>query len=123
MRRKYIILALWAALLLGIWVYTSQQGRPPTVIFQDSLTALRGDPLAPLWLLAIYLLRPLLLLPVSLLTVATGAVFGAVWGDRLRDPGDAPKRSGGLLRRTTLWYGAAGRVGSKLVATFAKLSV
>ena len=80
MRHKYLILALWAALLLGLWVYTSGQGRPPTVILRDSLTALRGDPLAPLWLLAVYLVRPLLLLPVSLLTVATGAVFGAVWG-------------------------------------------
>lgn len=79
-RHKYLILVLWAALLLGLWVHTSQQGRPPTLLLRDSLTALRGDPLAPLWLLAVYLVRPLLLLPVSLLTVATGAVFGAVWG-------------------------------------------
>ncbi len=80
MRRRYFVLAAWAALLLGVWVYTSRQGRPPTALLGDTLAALRGNPLAPLWLLLIYLVRPLLLLPVSLLTVATGLLFGAVWG-------------------------------------------
>lgn len=78
--RKYVVPLLWLFLLLGLWVYTSQQGRPPTALLKDGLAALRGEPLAPLWLLAIYLVRPLLLLPVSLLTVATGVLFGAVWG-------------------------------------------
>lgn len=80
MRRKHLVLAAWVLLVLGVWVYTSRQGRPPTVLLRDALAALRGEPLAPLWLLAVYLVRPVLLLPVSLLTVATGALFGAVWG-------------------------------------------
>ncbi len=80
MHRKYFVLAGWLALLLGLWVYTTQQGRPPTALLGDTLTALRGDPLAPLWLLLIYLVRPLSLLPMSLLTFATGVLFGAVWG-------------------------------------------
>ncbi len=79
MCRTYLVLA-WLLALLGFWIYTSGQGRPPTALLRDSLAALRGEPLAPLWLLAVYLVRPLLLLPVSLLTVATGVLFGAVWG-------------------------------------------
>ncbi len=78
--QKYVVLALWLALLSGLWVYTSRQGRTPAALLGEGLTTLRGEPLAPLWLLVIYLVRPLLLLPVSLLTVATGALFGALWG-------------------------------------------
>lgn len=78
--QKLVVLVLWLFLLSGLWFYMSQQGRPPTVLLSEALDALRGEPLAPLWLLAIYLVRPLFLLPVSLLTVATGMLFGAFWG-------------------------------------------
>lgn len=80
MRPKHLVLAVWATLLFGLWLYLSRQGRPPTALLRDSLAALRGEPLAPLWLLAVYLVRPLLLLPASLLIVATGVLFGPVWG-------------------------------------------
>ena len=37
-------------------------------------------PLGWLWLVGIYLLRPLLLLPMTILTVFTGFLFGLGWG-------------------------------------------
>lgn len=78
--RQYFVLTLWLLLLLGLWLGSWQQGKTPLVLLRDALAALQGDPLAPLLLGFIYLLRPLFLLPVSVLTVATGALFGAVWG-------------------------------------------
>ncbi len=78
--RQYFVLTLWLLLLLGLWIGSWQQGKTPLVLLRDALAALQDDPLAPLLLGFIYLLRPLFLLPVSVLTVATGALFGAVWG-------------------------------------------
>lgn len=78
--QKLGVLALWLLLLAGLWVYAHNQGRTPTALLRDLLNQLRGEPWAPVWLLLIYLIRPVFLLPVSLLTVATGTLFGAVWG-------------------------------------------
>ena len=78
--RQYFVLTLWLLLLLGLWFGSWRQGKTPLVLLRDALATLKGEPLAPLLLGFIYLLRPLFLLPVSVLTVATGALFGAVWG-------------------------------------------
>lgn len=78
--QKYVILVFWLLGLLGLWYYTYGWGRTPAALLKEVLDGLRGESLAPLVLLLIYLLRPLFLLPVSLLTVATGMLFGAVWG-------------------------------------------
>jgi uncharacterized membrane protein YdjX (TVP38/TMEM64 family) len=74
------VLCLWLFLLLALWVGAAQQGTSPVALLRAALTSLQGDPLAPLLLLLLYLLRPLLLLPVTLLTVASGLFFGALWG-------------------------------------------
>lgn len=73
-------LLLWLFLLLALWLGAAQQGTSPVALLRTSLTALQGDPLAPLLLLLLYLLRPLFLLPVTLLTVASGLFFGVLWG-------------------------------------------
>lgn len=82
MRRwqKYLVLILWLVLLGGLWLYARGQGQTPTALLRDVVEALRAQPLAPLYLLGIYLLRPLFLLPVSLLTVGLGVLFGPVLG-------------------------------------------
>ena len=79
-RWPYAVVVLWLAALLGLWFYLRGQGDPPAALLGAVLDRLRGSPLAPLWLLLVYLARPLLLLPVTLLTVAAGMLFGAVWG-------------------------------------------
>lgn len=48
--------------------------------FRSSLDNIRSSPLAWLWLLLAYLIRPLLLVPISILTLATGLFFGVGWG-------------------------------------------
>lgn len=77
--QKYVLF-LWLFLLSALWLGAAQQGTSPVALLRAALTALQGEPLAPLLLLPIYLVRPLFLLPVSLLTVAAGLFFGAVWG-------------------------------------------
>lgn len=79
-RWQYAVVALWLSALLGLWFYLRGQGDSPAALLGAALDRLRGSPLAPLWLLLVYLVRPLLLLPVTLLTVAAGMLFGAVWG-------------------------------------------
>lgn len=79
-RWRYLVVLGWLFALLSGWFYTRAQGHPPTALLGTALDALRGDPLAPLWLLLVYLVRPLLLLPITLLTVSAGMLFGALWG-------------------------------------------
>jgi uncharacterized membrane protein YdjX (TVP38/TMEM64 family) len=77
---KYVIFALWLLLLLALWLYTRERGKTPVGLLRMGLEGLRGEPLAPLYLLGIYLVRPLFLLPISLLTVTMGVLFGPVLG-------------------------------------------
>lgn len=79
-RWQHVVVALWLAALLGLWLYLRGQGDSPTTLLGAALDRLRTDPLAPFWLLLVYFVRPLLLLPITLLTVAAGMLFGAVWG-------------------------------------------
>ena len=78
--RPFYVVLLWLVVLLGFWVYARASGKPFTVFLSELLDTLKGNPFAPLLLLFIYLVRPLFLLPVSLLTVAAGVLFGALWG-------------------------------------------
>lgn len=77
---KYLVLILWLLLLLALWLYARASAQTPTELLRAALNGLRGEPLAPLYLLLIYLVRPLFLLPVSLLTVTWGVLFGPLWG-------------------------------------------
>ena len=78
-RRRWLrlgVLALWVGALAAFWL--SAQGRDGGVgtLLENWLRAMTSDPLGGLWLVLIYLLRPLLLLPVTILTVFCGFLFG-----------------------------------------------
>jgi uncharacterized membrane protein YdjX (TVP38/TMEM64 family) len=78
--RHWLVLALWLGLLLAFWIYVQQSGRPVTEILTSWLESLSQSPYSVLFLLAVYLVRPLLLLPVTLLTVFSGFLYGVFWG-------------------------------------------
>ena len=80
LKRVGYVALLWLALLVGFWFYARSRGETPVSLLRNILSALQDDPLAPLFLLLIYLVRPLFLLPVGLLTVAVGLLFGVFWG-------------------------------------------
>ncbi len=79
-RRFIYVVLLWLGLLVMLWLYAQGQGKTPDALLRGLLNSFQNDPLAPFFLLLIYLVRPLFLLPVSLLTVAVGLLFGAFWG-------------------------------------------
>ena len=78
--RVGVVALLWLALLVGFWFYARSRDETPVSLLRSVLSALQDDPLAPLFLLLIYLVRPLFLLPVGLLTLAVGLLFGVFWG-------------------------------------------
>ncbi len=78
--RSKLVLALWTVVLAVFWLYVQRQDESLVELFQGWLEFLQGDATGPLLFLIIYLVRPFLLVPITLLTVASGFLFGALWG-------------------------------------------
>lgn len=78
--RTWLFVAAWLVLIGGFWLVASNRGLSPLELLVEILQALQASPFAVLWLLIIYLVRPLFLLPVSVLTVFAGFLFGAWLG-------------------------------------------
>lgn len=78
--RVWLVLGAWALLAAGFWLVASQRDQTPVELLVDALRALQTSPVAVLWLLLIYLIRPFFLLPVSVLTVFAGFMFDAFYG-------------------------------------------
>jgi uncharacterized membrane protein YdjX (TVP38/TMEM64 family) len=78
--RYWVVLGLWILLLLGFWFYVQMSKQPITSLLATFLRSLAEHPLSIWFLLALYLLRPLLLLPISILTVFAGFLYGPIFG-------------------------------------------
>lgn len=78
--RHSLVLGCWLVLLAGFWLYIRQSNQSVTDVLTGWLEALSGSPYSFLLLLAIYIIRPVLLLPITLLTVFAGFLYGAFWG-------------------------------------------
>lgn len=79
-RYKYLVAAFWLTTLVIFWLFARAQGETPIALLRGLLTSLQTHPLSPLLLLGLYLVRPVFLLPITLLTLASGLLFGAFWG-------------------------------------------
>ncbi|MGL4611601.1 MAG: TVP38/TMEM64 family protein [Trueperaceae bacterium] len=78
--RHWLVIAVWLGFFIAFWVYVQGSGRGVTEILTDWLGSLSRSPYSVLFLLGIYLVRPLLLLPITVLTVFSGFLYGALWG-------------------------------------------
>jgi uncharacterized membrane protein YdjX (TVP38/TMEM64 family) len=78
--RRWLILASWVVLLVAFWWYVRSSGQSATKILSGWLESLSASPYSVLLLLAVYIIRPLLFLPITLLTVFAGFLYGALWG-------------------------------------------
>ena len=79
-RRRVIVAAAWiaaAAATVG-WAYA--EGLDPGEAATRLVDAIRGSAWGPLVFLGVYLARPLVLFPATVLTVAGGFLFGAAGG-------------------------------------------
>lgn len=79
-RTRYLLLALWAALIVGYVLYSRDRGLS-AVEAAEELRSLLADHWwgVPLFV-AVYVLRPVILFPASVLTVLAGLAFGVWWG-------------------------------------------
>jgi len=78
--RRAIALLLWLMLLVSFMVAASRHPGGVVGVLETGLRAIRRSPDAPLLLAGLYLVRPLLLLPVTILTAFCGYLFGPVVG-------------------------------------------
>lgn len=69
-------LIAWLLLLAGFWLGTRQADTGPLDYLFGVIDEVARQPWAPAGLLALYLLRPLLLVPVTLLNLASGLLVG-----------------------------------------------
>ena len=102
-KRAFLAFTLWI-LALGInGYYTHSQGLSPLQSFQAAVDWLRSSTWGPLVFVAAFTLRPILLLPASLLSVSAGYCFG-LWGGLLcaHGAGAVAAATGYLLGR---WVG------------------
>ena len=78
--RGWLIGFTWLLILAGFWFVSAQRGNTPVEQVVVILQGLQASPYAWLWLLLIYTVRPLTFIPVTILTVFAGFLYGAVTG-------------------------------------------
>lgn len=77
---RYVVLILWLSILGSYFYYTFSQGIRPTQTLSQLYNFMSQSPFAPLIFISLYVIRPLLLFSVTLITILSGALFGPVWG-------------------------------------------
>ena len=74
--RTWLFVLAWLTLLGAFWFVANSRGVSPLEMLVEILQGMQASPYAVLWLVLIYAVRPLFLLPVSVLTVFAGFLFG-----------------------------------------------
>ena len=79
-KRRYLVLALWAAAIVGYVWYSRSRGLG-AIDAAEELRSLLADHWwgVPLFVAA-YVLRPIVFFPASVLTILGGIAFGLFWG-------------------------------------------
>jgi phospholipase D1/2 len=77
---RLAIILLCLATLAIVWRWTSLRTFIDYETIGDWIPTLTDSPLAPLWIAGVFTLATLVLAPVTLLIIATGATFGPVLG-------------------------------------------
>ncbi|MEJ2292495.1 MAG: VTT domain-containing protein [Deinococcales bacterium] len=95
--RKGVALLLWLALLAVFLVAASRHPGGVVGVLETVLRAIRRSPDGLALLAGIYLVRPLLLLPVTILTAFCGYLFGPLWGVAIAHTAAVASASAGYL--------------------------
>ena len=78
--KRISIVILWVAAVVGWILYQRSTGLGTVGTLEAFIKGIRGEPLALLIFVAVYALRPVVLFPASLMTIAGGLLFGPVVG-------------------------------------------
>lgn len=79
-RHKLIALTIWLSVAGVFWTFLRRNDLAPLALVQQIVATLTETPAGPILYVAVYAIRPLLLFPSTLLSVAAGYLFGPVWG-------------------------------------------
>jgi uncharacterized membrane protein YdjX (TVP38/TMEM64 family) len=77
---KLVAFLFWAAVLIGYQVYTQKSGLNAVQVMQQFLGLLSSRAWGPIIYVLLYSIRPLILFPSSILTLAGGFIFGPILG-------------------------------------------
>jgi uncharacterized membrane protein YdjX (TVP38/TMEM64 family) len=77
---KLIALLFWLALLIGYWLYSQQNNLTLAESLRQVAGWLTGSWYGPVLYIVIYVLRPLLLFPATIVSLLSGFLFGPVLG-------------------------------------------
>jgi uncharacterized membrane protein YdjX (TVP38/TMEM64 family) len=77
---RVLALVTWSLLLVAFWQGARQADAGPLDYLLGSIEQLANRPWAPAGVFALYLLRPLLLVPITVVNLASGFVLGALPG-------------------------------------------
>lgn len=78
--RAGVALGLWLLAIAAFWLYANIQEAGALALLQRWLQLLSVSAWGPVTLFGLFLLRPLLLLPITVLNVFAGFLFGPLWG-------------------------------------------
>lgn len=80
MFKRVVVIAVWAAAITGWFLYQRSTGLGTVGSLQAFIDDARGAWWALLAFMAVYAIRPLILFPATLMTIAGGLLFGPVLG-------------------------------------------
>lgn len=78
--QRYLILSFWLILFAVFWFYVSQSEQSLSELLQGYLRGFSSSRFGPFLLLGVFIVRPIFLLPISILNVFAGFAFGPIWG-------------------------------------------
>lgn len=78
--QKVLGLLFWAIVLGGYWFYTRSNDLTAVESARQLAGVLTASTAGPLIYIGVYVLRPLILFPATIITVLGGFLFGPLWG-------------------------------------------
>lgn len=105
---RFAALSAWTAILVVFWLGARGADGGPVAYLLGTIDELARHPWAPAGALALYLLRPLLLVPITLLNLTAGFLLGPALGIGLALTG--------TLLSATVGYGLGRLIGSAELA-------
>lgn len=95
--QRIVVLALWLTVAIGFWVYTQRNDLSPTILLWRFADWISSTVYGPLLFVAAFVLRPVLFIPATMMTVISGFIFGPAFGLAYALIGDVASASAGYF--------------------------
>ncbi len=79
-QKKIALAVIWLLSIVAYWYYLKANSKTPMSLFIDVLRWLKSNPLGAVAFCGAYILRPMILIPASVLAIAAGHCFGFTFG-------------------------------------------